>query len=155
MRTQLIIALAAIAMCSCGGAKSNAANNSNANSSSSSNRTASTKAAETPAQVLEPTTMSATDLVGAYRKENEGRLVTVSGGQLETIGYSSIQISTISGSFTCSGDFADYQSMKTRIDDLRTKHQSPSVTVKGIYATSSYSGDRPALKSCILTDLKR
>lgn len=89
MRTQLIITLAAITMCACGGAKSNLANNANVNSS---NRTASTKDAQTPAPVLEPTTMSASDLVGAYRKENEGRVVTASGGQLEAIAYSSLQI---------------------------------------------------------------
>lgn len=78
-----------------------------------------------------------------------------SGGQLEEIGYSSLRISTVSGSFECSGDFGEYQSMKSRIDDLRYKHQSPAVTVKGIYTKSSYSSERPAVKNCILTDLKR
>ncbi|MFT3742914.1 MAG: hypothetical protein QM785_01345 [Pyrinomonadaceae bacterium] len=156
MKTKLIITLAAITMCACGGVSSNSANNANSSSLNTSNRTAVTKEAETPVPVLEPTTMSAYDVVGLnYKKEDEGRIVTVTGGKLEAIEYDSLRISDINGGFYCTGSFSEYQSMKTRIDDLRYKHQSPTVTVKGQYTKSSYSPDRVSIKNCILTDLKR
>lgn len=155
MKVLIISITVALVLTACGIGSSNTANNSNSRSSNSSANGSSSNPVNTPAAVLEPTTMAAYDLVGSYQKENEGRIVTVTGGQLEEIGYSSLRIGTISGSFECGGDFAEYQSMKTRIDDLRYKHQSPTVTVKGIYTTSSYSNDKPALRNCILTDLKR
>lgn len=147
----------ALTLSACGGL-ANSANNTNSKSSNGSSASPSPSGSlasdkETGAD-LAPTTMSVSEFMTYYDKANEGRIVTVEGARLEEISYSSLSLRDGSGyGFSCGGSFSEYMEMKTRIDDLRYKNQSPIATVKGIY-TEGTNG-KPALKSCILTDIKK
>lgn len=154
---QTILLAAILALAACGGSNSNnqnTGNSKNSNASNSSSSASSTPANTEPGKNLPPTTMSVGEFMIGYDKENEGRIVTVTDAVLEEISYSSLLMRDGAGyGFSCNGSFSDYMDMKTRIDDLRYKHKSPLATVKGIYSTGT--NNRPALNSCVLTDIKK
>lgn len=145
-----------VLLAACG--KASDTNSVNASNSKNSN-SASPSSAVSPADIdkgktLPPTSMDIYDFIGVYDADNEGRIVTVTGGLLEEISYNSLLIRDGSSfAFSCEGNFSEYMEMKTRIDDLRYKHKSPVATVKGIY--SKDSSGKPTLKSCVLTDIKK
>ena len=86
----------------------------------------------------------------------DGRTVTVTGGQLDTLTSSSLLIRDGSGgsAFYCYGSFSDYMSTATKIDSLRNEHRSPIAIVTGKYNSKGYASG-PELQSCVITDLKK
>ncbi|MEQ1605076.1 MAG: hypothetical protein ABL999_09420 [Pyrinomonadaceae bacterium] len=150
MKTKLLITFAAVVLCSCGGSTSNnAANSRNANSVSQTNKE------KEPPKDMTPMTMDISEFMGTFDASKEGRMVTVTGGQLDAISYGTLTIRNRSGyAFSCSGSFGDYMSMAPKIDSLRQSHRSPDVVVEGKYSKSSYDNST-ALSSCILVDLKK
>lgn len=154
---QIVFLAALFTLAACGGSNSNnqnAANSKSSNASNSSPSASSTPANTETGKSLPPTTMSVSEFMMGYDKANEGRIVTVTDAVLEEIKYDSLSMRDGAGyGFGCNGSFSDYMDMKTRIDDLRYKNKSPRATVKGVYA-EGYNG-KPALNSCVLTDLKK
>ncbi len=152
----LVMAVAfAFALSACGGSSSsNDSNAKNSNGSPSPSPSSSLAAEKDQGKDLPPTSMDVAEFLGSYNKENEGRIVTVTGGLLDQISYNSLLIRNgASYAFYCNGDFSSYMEMKTRIDDLRYKGKSPTATVKGIYGVDSNGS--PSLSGCVLTDIKK
>lgn len=101
-----------------------------------------------------PLTMSISEFLASNDSEKVGRIVTVTGGQLDAIAYDSLLIRDGPGyAFHCYGSFSDYMSMSTQIDSLRQRGRAPGATVKGAYKMSSYGS--PELGPCVLVDLKK
>lgn len=151
MKLNILCLAGCVAFAACGGSAGNNANNT---ASKNTNSTAQTSPTAEPKKDLPPTSMYISDFLSSYDQANEGRIVTVTGGNLDEISYTSLLIRDGSGyAFHCNGSFSDYMDMKTTIDDLRAKHRSPQATVKGTYAKGP--GSSPDLSNCVLTDVKK
>jgi hypothetical protein len=99
--------------------------------------------------------MSISEFMSNTDTSNEGRIVTVTGGNLDTIASDSLLIRDGSGSaFHCYGSFNEYMSTATTIDSLRQKGKSPGAVVKGAFKLDSAYG-KPDLSPCVLIDLKK
>jgi len=155
MKITILTVTILLVFSACGMLGSKNANNSNSKAANS----ASPSPSSTPTEIdkgksLPPTTMSVGEFMTSYDADNEGRTVTVDGGELDSISYSYLLIRDGSGyGFNCNGSFSEYMDMQSRIDDLRYKKRSPSVTVKGTYTRGS--NGKPDLSSCILIDIKK
>jgi hypothetical protein len=155
MKTHTLIAVIAFALCACGGSSSNSTSGANVKNSNASNGVSQTNKDKEPAADMTPLTMDISEFMGSYDASKEGRRVTVKGGQLDAISYSTLTIRSNSGyAFSCNGSFSDYMNMAPKIDSLRQSHRSPEVVVEGKYSRSSYDNNA-ALSSCILLDLKK
>lgn len=134
------------------GTGSNTSNSNNANSTNTSNSSSETNKTVVESRDMTPLTMSISEFIASNDKDNEGRTVTVTGGQLDEISYDSLLIRDGAGyAFHCYGSFSEYMSTKTKIDSLRQQHRSPGATVRGIYKMSSYNS--ADLSPCVLVDL--
>lgn len=161
MKNLILIALFIIAVTACGFGSKSTSSSGNSNNSNAINSSGSTSSANRDSGVpkdTSPLTLRVSEMVGtgSFDSSKEGRRVTVEGGLLDKISYSSVTVRDGSGyAFECSGSFSDYMSSAPRIDELTSQHRSPSVTVMGTYGKSSYSDSAAALSSCIITDLKK
>lgn len=155
MKLLLVTFAVAVFLCACGSTTASDNAKVKANIDSASPSPASSPVERDKGADLAPITVSAGEFLRYYDEENEGRIVTVTGGQLEEISYSSLRIRDGGGyAFTCNGSFSEYMSMKTTIDDLRYKNRSPTATVKGVYAKATYD-NKATLNSCVLTDIQK
>lgn len=159
MRSTLLIALVAIVMSGCSVSmsanSSNDANSKNSNSASPSPSPSATKSETETGKDKPPTSMSISEFMSSSDRSNNGRIVTVTGGQLDKISYDSLLIRDGAGAaFYCYGSFSDYTDMSSKIDSMRQAGKSPGATVTGTFSLESDYG-KPDLKSCILTDLKK
>ena len=161
MKKIIFIILCAFGLDACGmGANSNAnaINSKNSNLANNSNANAQSNRDADVSRDTSPLTLRVSEMVGSggFDATKEGRMATVEGGLLDKISYSSITVRDGLGSaFECSGSFSDYMSSAPRIDELASQRRSPGVTVMGIYGKSSYSDSTAALRSCVITDLKK
>jgi hypothetical protein len=160
MYKRLIAVLCATVLTACGSMGNNATANNSANSKNNNGQTTTSNVSETNANAsaspvdTTPLTMTAFDMVnGDGEKDKEGRMVTVTGGQLDKISYDSLLIRTPGGAaFYCYGDFSDYTKMADRIESLSAQGKAPGATVKGIYKVATV-GTGGELNPCVLTDL--
>lgn len=136
---------------------SNASNSNNSNKAANASNSSNSSSETNKDNVADnkdkpPVTMSISEFLSSNDKDNEGRMVTVTGGQLDEISSDSLLIRDGPGyAFHCYGSFSEYMSTKTKIDSLREQHRSPGATVKGIYKMASYGS--PELGPCVLVDL--
>lgn len=162
MKTKLLITLAAITMCACGGGAANNAVNSyksNSNSSSSTNtntnsetRTASSESDKAPINK---------DAFGFYMEVKEasdpksliGRSVTVTELDLKEIESSTLHLGYSWYFFVdCEGSFSDYLSVKDVVAK-RAKDKPVQATIKGVIKEAST--ETVKLDPCVMTDVKK
>ena len=141
-------------------------NSNNSNRSPSNNRNSddddndyssnSNSSSSNSAKDLTPKSIDVSEMTSGSDKELEGRLVTVTGGVLESIDSDKLMIRGQYGgaAFYCYGSFTDYLSMADRVRSLSQSGRAPKATVKGMYKASTV-GTGGELDPCVLTDIQR
>jgi pectate lyase len=158
MKLLITVIYLAVVLTGCGTSASNTAantaNSKNANLAGASNTSSESNTDTAALKDTTPLNMNVSDMIVTVDSEKVGRMVTVTGGQLDKISYNSLLIREPGGrAFYCYGDFGDYTKMSAKIDSLSSQGRAPGATVKGIYKVASI-GTGGELSPCVLTDLK-
>ena len=110
-----------------------------------------------------PVTVSANDIGGWDAEEKyKGRMLTVTDAKLSEIATNYVKVrhyldsSLDSFYIICNGDFSEYASMSSKVQELEKEGKGIRVEIKGVFKSGAKQYvDYAELEPCVISDLKK
>lgn len=161
----IVLCILLLMACSFGRKDETGSSNSKDKDNSTASASPSPDAYSTPADTS-PATVSASTIIAEAKSSDtdkyNGRLVTITDGELWEIMYSHVKIGQKYGTYSdgyiiCNGSFSDYTPYADKISQMEKAGKSPGATVKGKFShvKTDMGYTQVHLDPCVISDLEK